>query len=352
VNIPIIGSPVLVARLRVTNALGLFDSLDPKPFAEQVRIKATVTKNLESAPNKATIDLYNLSDIMTDLIRGVVRRRVEFSALERAQLMLAGASTIPVEITSDGFGLASIELSWGYADSASMLLIPALKTGFVGQSTNMHVAPEGNDKVLRIEAEDSGHLLGAAEVVQIAGGVVPLANKSYLAGTDVVDIMVDFINAMGVAVSKPILAAAVATEFLARGLPAAETKVGLGGYNASGSARDQLERFLKVLNIRWSIQDGQFLVLNGAGVALGYEPLVLSTALGNIVGEPERGEGTTLGISTFADADARPGRQTTVATDLIQAAYRIDQAVTSIDTYSGGSTKLQLDELLTIAGVF
>jgi hypothetical protein len=345
------GAPVFVARLQVLNALGLFDSLNVEPFAEQCRIKFSVKKSLETEPNTATIDLYNLNDLTINLIRGVVRSRIEWSATEKAALMVAGASAAPVELTADGFGLGSIVLSWGYADSATMLLLPALKIGFKGQSTNMRVVREGADRILRIEAEDCGHLLGAAEVVQIAGGgVVPLVNKSYAPGTPVAVVMADFIYAMGITVSLADLTLAIANAFTLKGLPAAETSL-LSGYNASGSARDQLDRFLKALGIRWSIQDGEFIILTGAGVLLGYEPLVLSTALGNIIGDPEQKESTKLGIDTFADADARPGRMTTVASLNIAAAYRIAHATTDGDTYSGGQTALDLDELVTIAGV-
>lgn len=347
-----VGSPVFVARLRVTNALGLFDSLDPVPFAEQARIKFTVTKSLESEPNTATIEVYNLSPIMANLIRGVVRRRIEFSPLEKAALLLAGASAAPVEITSDGFGIAAVELSWGFADSSTMILPAALKIGFKGQSSNIELVTEGNDRVLRIEAEDAGHLLGAGEVIQIAGGgVVPLQGKSYTAGTNVIQIMVDLINAMGLTVNVGILTSAVGQALLARGVPPSDLVL-LGPYNASGSAQAQLSQFLEAIGIRWSIQDGQFIVLTGAGVLPGYPPMVLSTALGNILGEPNLREGTKLDIATWPDADARPGRAVNVASSTITAAYRIAKATSTGDTYSGGEAQLELDELVTIAGVF
>lgn len=344
------GAPVLVAQLRVTNALGAFDSLNPAPFAVQPRISFTVKHSLSSAANTASISIYNLAPDTIAKVTGTVTRRYDWTPAERAELLAAGASAAPFEVTADGFGMGAIELSWGYADSETMDIVSALSVGFVGQSLRMS-APPGLDRVLTIEAEDGSQSLGAAEVVQLAGaGAVAYQAKSYKAGTDVVDIIVDLINALGLSVDRGELSNAIQAAMAERGLPLAETKI-IGGYNSSGSARAQLEAFLSALALRWSIQDGAFILLSRSGLIPGFPPFQLSTLAANIVGQPKIGEAGKLSITTWATTAAKPGRQVDVLTETIAAGYRVDESTTTGDTYSGGSTVLALDELQTLAGI-
>jgi hypothetical protein len=338
-----------VARVKVLNPLGFFDSLNPVPFGPLGRIRFSVSHNLNNEPNTAVIELFNLSPDTVAKIGGVVKSRKNWTPEERAQLALQGKLGIPPEIIADGFGQGAVELSWGYADSETMQVEAVLSVGFRGQSTLMNMIHEGNDRVFTIWAEDGAQSLGAAEAVQLAGpGEVPYQGKSYAGGTDITDIVADLVNAMGLSVDNGTLAAAIAESMVARGIPPAETKI-LGGYNASGPARPQLEQFLSALQLRWSIQDGEFIVLTQAGVLPGYAPVVLSTALGNIIGEPETKQAGKLGITTFASTVAKPGRPASVLTARVAAAYRIDTSLTEGDTSSGGETRLDLDELLTLA---
>lgn len=347
------GTPIFVARLRVTNGDGTFDSLgDVDARGERPRIQADIVRSLANEPNTANVRIYNLAEDTIAKITGTVRSRIDWTPQEREALLAAGASAEPVELVADSNGLASIELSWGYADSEDRDIEPALAVGFVGQSSTIRPSWSGSDEILTIEAEDSGTLLGAGEVVQESGvGVVRYRAKSYAGGTDIADVLVDLIAACGARADRDTLAAAIAVAMADKGLPAADTKV-IGGYSASGPARPQVQAILGALGLRWSIQNGEFLVLGPDSVLPGVEPLELSTEAGNIIGQPRTLEANRLEIETWATASADPGRQVGVVATNIAASYRLDVAETNFDTYSGGSTTLKLDELQTIPGVF
>lgn len=346
------GSPICVARLRVTNASGFFDSLNPDPLGAQPRIRATITRSLRTEPNTAEIEIFNLAPLTSALVTGVVQSRTDWTPTARAQLFLLGQGVSPIEVTSELFGLGAVELSWGFVNSVAPNILAALKVGFVGQSSKMRVGPDGQDQILKIEAQDGAHLLGAGEAVQVAGGgVVPFVGKSYTVGTNIVDIIADLIAACGLTVNKPALLAQVQAAMLARGLPPADLVI-LGGYNASGPARPQIEQFMNALGLRWSVQNGEMLILDSTSVLLGFPPIVLSAELGNILGEPEVVDAGRMAVTTWAQPDAAPGRAVTLITPTRTANYRIEVASTTLDTNSGGETRLELDELQTIPGVF
>lgn len=346
------GAPSCVARLRITNAAGFFDSLNPDPLGAQPRIRAEIVRSLRTEPNTAKIEIFNLAPLTSALLTGVVQSREEWTPTQISQLFLAGQAGTPVEVTSEVFGLGAVELSWGFMDSVAPNILAAVKVGFVGQSSKMRSGPDSQDQILTIEAQDGGHLLGAGEAVQIAGGgVVPFVGKSYTTGTNIIDIIADLIAACGLTVNRPALLLQVQTAMLARGLPPADLVI-LGGYNASGPARPQIEQFMNALNLRWSVQNGELLILDSTSVLLGYPPIVLSSALGNILGEPEVVDAGRMAVRTWAQADAAPGRAVTLITPTRTANYRIEVASTTLDTNSGGETRLELDELQTIPGVF
>lgn len=346
------GSPICVSRLRLTNAAGFFDSLNQDFSGPQPRIRFTVTRSLRTEPNTAQIEIFNLAPLTSALVMGVVQSRTDWTATEKAQLFLLGQGASPIEVTSEIYGLGSVELSWGFMDSTAPAILAALSVGFVGQSSKMRLGPDGRDQILTIEAEDGGHLLGAGEAIQIAGaGFVPFTGKSYTTGTSIIDIIADLVAACGLTVNKAVLLAQVQNAMLMRGLPPADIMI-IGGYNASGPARPQIEQFMTALNLRWSVQNGELLILEPTSVLLGYPPIVLSEDLGNVFGEPEPIDATRMAVTTWAQPDATPGRMVTLITPARTASYRIEVSETEVDTNSGGETRLELDELQTVPGVF
>jgi hypothetical protein len=343
------GVPIFVARLRITNGDGVFDSLSSG--RTQPRIIFDVRQSLAASPNSAAISIYNLAPDTIAKITGVVRTRVDWTPAERAQLLEAGASAEPIETIGDGFGFVAVELSWGYTDSERYDPETALRVGFVGQSSRPRVVRDGTDRVLVLECTDAGNLLGAGSVLQRAGGgPAAYRSKSYAPGSSAVDVIMDLVYAMGLSTDRATLEQQLTSALLARGLPPGDLFLS-GGYTSSGPAQPLLEGFLRSLDLRWSVQNGELLLLSQSSVIPGLAPLLLSTERRNIIGEPERLEGTRLGVSTFALADIRPGRQVDVLAGDINASFRADEVSTRGDTSSGAQADLRLDELQIIPGV-
>lgn len=343
------GHPVLVARLRVTNDGGTFDSLSNGP--EQPRIVWETKHTLGNEPNTARIGIYNLAPDTVAKIQGVVKIRREWTPGERAALLLKGASTEPFEVVTDSLGLGQVELFWGFADSENLsrdAIEAALALGFSGQITDgPRVVRQGNDLITTMLCQDAGETLGAAEVVQEAGqGAAAFEGKSYAAGTKVSEIIGDLVNSIGISVDVGKVETLLVAALAARGLPAADAKT-FAGYNASGPARPQIERFLSSLDLRWSIYNGELFIFADGETLPGIEPLELSTARANVIGQPEvSADGTQ--VSTQATTRAIPGRRCQILTDSIAQAYRIDEAATRGDTLSGGLTTLRGESLQTL----
>jgi hypothetical protein len=337
--------PRFVARLQITNGGGTFDSQAPGLLrgdgVDVPRIAFTVKKTLEQAPNTADIKIYNLSKETIDLILQTVVRRIEFTAAERAELEAAGASSTPIEQIYDNMGIASIRLSWGYVGAAPSSPFPPMSVGFIGGSTNMVDDNEGDTTFLHIVAQDGGPLPGAARL-----------EKYYRRGANTVDILADLINACGLTVNRARLQTALEAFVLGRGLPLSKLTQ-IGGYNATPhSAAELITNIMKALQLRWSVQDGEFLVLDASTVLAGYPPLVLSAENGSLFGKPTRLEGSQMQARTWATAEARPGRETLLQAVALGTQYRIELAETKGDTDSGGSTTLKLDAIQAIPGLF
>jgi hypothetical protein len=335
--------PRLVARVEITNAQGEFDSQNPSPRAgdtlDSVRIAFTVEKSLEAVPNKATIRLWNLSRRTLDRIQGTVRKRIEWTPEEKAALLAAGASAQPVEITYDNAGLASIRLSWGYVGADSMTAFPPVSIGFIGASSRMREVTEGRDRILEIDAEDAGQLLGAGR-----------SKKAFGPRTNVIAIIEELIHAIGLTVDTAKLENSLRSALLARGIPSTSL-IQIGPYNCSGSpAATLLREIFGGLNIQWSVQDGEFLLLDQNTVLAGYEPLRLGGD--SIFNQPQRLAANQMIVQTWASAEARPGRAVLFDADDIGAQYRIDRVKHDADTFSGGSSEVTLAAIQTIVGLF
>lgn len=346
--------PQLRVRCEITNGGGTFDSQG----SEQVRgdgldvprIEATVTKTLDPVPNTAEIKIYNPSEATLDLITGTVRKRTEYTNADRQALydlglglsqdQIAVLTAAPIETIYDNFGLGSVRLSWGYQGTDPLSPFPPLSLGFIGGSSNMTVE-RGLTTVLTIKAEDGGQLLGAARL-----------NKSYKAGADTTDILVDLINSCGLSVSRDRLNQAILAVLIGRNLP--PTKILQGrGYNAMTSpAADQIRSVMTALGLRWSVQDGEFLVLDSNTVLAGFSALSLMPEDGTLLGKPEQLEAQQLRARTHANAEARPGRQVLVTARNIKAQFRIDRVTHSLDTKTGGESVVTLSEIQVVAGVF
>jgi len=337
--------PRLLARVEITNGGGTFDSQNPSPTRgdglDEARISFDVERTLDPSPNTAKIRLWNLSQETIDLITGTVRKRIEWTAEEKAELAALGASSAPIEAVYDNSGLASVRLSWGYAGADPTTPFPPLSVGFIGESSKMTDASDGLDSILEISASDGGQLLGAGRL-----------QKSYKRNASLVTVVGDLVRACGLSIDEDRLGTAMEAALFARGIPVSDLKL-LTGYNAATApAADQVNSIMDGLALRWSIQDGEFLLLDTNTVLAGYPPLVLTQETFSLFGNPERLEAQQMRARTWASAEARPGRQVQIQATDLGTQYRIDRVRHSGDTYSGGESVVTLDAIQTIPGVF
>jgi hypothetical protein len=337
--------PRFAARLEITNGGGTFDSQAPGRLRgdglDVPRIKFRLRKSLEQTPNTAEIEIFNLGKTTVDLILQRVVKRIEFTPEERAQLAAAGASSTPIEKIYDNLGIAAIRLSYGYVGASPSSPYPPMSVGFIGGSTKMIEEEDDTTSIFRIVAQDAGSLLGAARL-----------DKYYRHGAQTIDILVDLIHACGLSVNRTRLQQALESFVLARGL-ALSKLTQIGGFNATPhKAGELITNIMKALELRWSVQDGEFLVLDADTVLSGYAPLVLSSEDGSLFGKPTRLEASQMQARTWATPEARPGREAQLAAATLGTQYRIEVQETTADTDEGGSSTLTLDAIQAIPGLF
>ncbi len=337
--------PRFVARLQIGHGGGVFDSQSPGILRgdglDVPRIAFTLRKSLDPAPNTCEIKIYNLAKKTVDLILQRVVKRIEFTPAERAQLQAAGASSMPITQVYDNLGIASVTLSYGYAGADATSPFPPMSVGFIGGSTSMVEDDDGLTSVLVISVKDAGMLTGAGRL-----------DKYYRNGANTVDILVDLIHACGLSVNKARLQQALEGFVISRGLPTSKLTQ-FGGFNAAPhKASELITQVMTALQLRWSVQDGEFLVLDSNTVLSGYPPLVLSAEDGSLFDKPERLEASRMGARTWATVEGRPGRETHLKAATLGTQYRIEVQETKADTNTGGSTSLTLDAIQAIPGVF
>lgn len=342
-------APRLLARLEVTNAQGQWDSRNPSPRPgdgrDSVRIAWSVRKTLDQEPNEAEIKVWNLAPETVDKICGTVRRRFDWTPEERAQLYAAGASAAPVERTYDNAGLASVRLSWGYEGASPTSSFPPLSVGFVGESTNISEEKDGTDTLLVFTCKDASQLLGAGRPV--LGAPAPV---SFVSGTPFDVVLSTLIKFMGLTVNQESLKSTIQSAMIARDIPLSEFNI-VGPYNATtATAAQQLTTALDALELRWSVQDGEFLVLDRFDTLAGYEALVLTGDA--LHGPPKRLAAQQMQATTWANAEARPGREVRLTADALGAQFRIDSVEQDGDTSEGGSAVVTLSEIQVIPGLF
>lgn len=347
--------PQFVARCEITNGDGTFDSEPPGEVRgdglDVCRVKFKVKKTLDPAPNTAEIELFNLDQATIDLITGTVRKRIEYTPEDRDQLrelglnlseeQIAQLTSAPIETVYDNFGIASVRLSWGYRGSQPGAPNPPISLGFLGGSTKMKVRDDGLSKVLVLSCEDGGQLLGTGTL-----------QKSYRPGASYLDILSDLITSCGVSVDRSLLETTMTEALFKRGIPVGTLQT-IQGYNAATApAAEQVRTVMDSLQLRWSVQDGEFLLVDSNTVLAGFEPLVLSADRGNLFGNPEQLEALQLRAKTWATAEAKPAREVLVESTNRTTQYRIDNVDHAGDAYSGGQSTVTLDAVQTIPGVF
>ncbi len=188
---------------------------------ERLRMSFEVTKSADKTPNEATIKIYNLTQA------------------HEAQI-------------KDEF--ADVMLSAGYEGALRML--------FRGNITGVYKYREGKDRILEIQAGDGDADYRAA-----------VMNETLAAGTtnaQVIDRAVGSFQGVG------------KTQ---KGYTQVQERTRLRGKVLSGATRNVLSDLARASGARWSIQDGQLVLVAASGV-LPDEAIVINAQTG-MVGAPE-----------------------------------------------------------------
>lgn len=298
-----------VATLRVTNGAGIFIV---QSGADGLHIHAEVTKTLEPAANTARIDVYNLSKVSRDILAKKVKTVIHFNAAQRAQLQAIGSSITSRSFAYSEIGMASVELRAGYEGGDEGLI-------FEGEAQRTtHEKVNATDWKSTLTCADSA-----------AGIREGKLNKSYSPGIEMAAVVADLVRAMGVRISLATVAA----------LTLAMTRVGSSavtfplGYTASGKAWGQIEQILHFVDVKWSIQDGEFVVLPDNS-ALPAEPVLVNVDTG-MIGSPRELEDGKWEVRSLLDRRIKPGATITLESKYVDGVFRTDAARYSIDT--GGS---------------
>ncbi len=298
-----------VASLQVINAAGIF-SLESG--ATGLRIHAEVTKTLEPAANTAKIDVYNLSKTSRDILAKKVKTVVKFNAAQRAMLQAIGSEVTSRSFSYSEIGMASVELRAGYEGGDEGLI-------FEGEAQRTdHDHSGGTEWRTTLMCNDSATGIREGKL-----------NKTFPPGIEMGEVVADLVRSMGVRitpVTKSILTLAL-------------TRVGASavtfpmGYTASGKSWSQIQQILEFVDVKWSIQDGEFVILAEDG-SLGSAPIPVGVETG-MIGSPRDLEDGKWEVRSLLDHRIKPGGTVSVTSKYVDGVFRVDQARYTVDT--GGS---------------
>lgn len=329
--------PQHTAMVTVINSTNIWTSTPSTPLTEGPAISWSVNKSAGQEPNTAEITISNLSQASVDAITGLVKTPIEFGPAQIAILQAAGASTLPSMVTATNLGIASVMLQVGYTGMP-------LWQWYVGQSTKIITARDTPETTLKLVCQDHGEGVGAGQI---------FPPKTYSAGSRVVDLIMDLINAMGLSADPLQVETAFVAAAATYGQVVSSVTNLLVPYTSAGSARKQLDQLFSALGLTWMVLDGVFYVLTGNAVLPGYGPLVFLPADGSLIGSPRRIEGGALEVDTVMRPGMIPWRAAVVVAQGVgDSAYRIRSIRSSGSTESGASATVTLEVLQTIPGLF
>ncbi len=240
--------------------------IDTLRFTE-LGLSFSVEKSLRREPNKAVIQVFNLS--------ADHRHQIEQLNTTRRR----------------GPGRIRLVLEAGYGDAMPVIFRGDLRTGL------SHKEEDGT-WVTKLEGEDGGRAVLWSRV-----------SRSFPAGTPVTTVVRACAEAMGVGIGNTDEAIAAVT-LESGGDSFTEGTV------LSGRAPDELDGVLDSVGLTWSVQDGVLQLLQ-RGRAL-QQTAVLLTGRSGLVGTPQRAADGTVNVRCALHPDVYPGRQ--IALDSVNVA--------------------------------
>jgi len=276
-----------VAKLTIAKPSGSFSDTDPEANTLVIgggndagtpglRIVAKISKSNQKEPNTGEITIYNLAPTT------------------RSQLQQKGLRVL-VEAGYQAAGLARI---------------------FLGDSRTTDHKRDGADLITLIKCGDGERALRYAR-----------ASASFAAGATVAQVVQHCADAMGLGLGN------VGVQ-----LPNLQ-RVLFHGWTAHGAAASELERVLRAVGYRYSVQDGQVQIL-APGQSLPTGVPLLSPQTGLIgspeMGSPEKaGKPTALKFRSLLRTDVRPGGRVHLRSERYNAIFSLRKVVHTIDTMGG-----------------
>lgn len=233
-----------------------------------------IEKTLAREPNTAEFKIWNLNDINRKYLRDKKR--------------------IPVTLKA------------GYEWGMGLLFRGDLREAFSER--------EDPDWVTTIRSGDGLESLQSSRI-----------SKSFRAGTPIIDILKEISNSLGIIVGDAI-------SFLEkRGFSSSDKRL-LNGAAISGSAHNELDKWLKSVGLEGSVQDGTLQVLV-SGQALDRTAVVLSSETG-LIGSPEVSSKGILRARSLLNPELFPGRKIKVESKVLKEPhFRIARVIFSGETF-------------------
>lgn len=254
----------------------------------ELRVSFSIEKDTGATPNKARINIYNLS----------ADTRARLSKLSQAQVTLHA----------------------GYTDTVARIFDGQTRKG----ATGIQHAKTNTDWVTRLECGDGEAAFTQKEFT-----------GSFAAGTPVTKVATALADALGL--GRGNLEAAMRAGSFRQGIT--EFPHGLA---VNGRASEELVKLMKTLGLEASIQDGQLQVLRPRET-LGGQAVLLNKQTG-LLGTPSYGsseEGKeekgppTLKVRSLLQPALRPGVQVRVESEAVRGAFKLKSVTHNGDSRSG-----------------
>lgn len=255
-----------------------------------LRINFIVNKTSAKEPNAAEVTLYNLSET-------------------NRKILQEGSSLIPLSpkgIVQTGKYVWPLIIEAGYKKKREQI--------FAGDIFYITISRTGPDWICKIQARDGGTQYKSKRM-----------NVTFAKGTPVSAVLGAAAHALGVGLGNSTFKFQLSPAFR-KGFTLFKSSV-----TVSGLVSDILNKYVKSIGYRWSIQDGQLQVLGLQETLL--DTQIMLTPETGLLGSPEIGEKRVLSGSSLLQGGIKPGRQLWVKSSMINGRFRVENVAHTGDTY-------------------
>ncbi len=267
-----------------------------------LRIAFDILKTNDLQPNRGSVTIWNLAEDTRSDLTGKVKRLIRTTF---GQGDIDGRAQADPKATAFALGTAYVTLSAGYGPVPIQVM--------EGNTTGIKSVRRGVDWTTTLTFGDSE--------LQARGSIV---NRSFAIGTPFATVILYLVASLGVSFDPAEVTAALAAS------PTGRTDFP-HGVTIVGPAIKNLDRLLKNLDIKASIQDGKFQVLNGNGTT--NDPPILMSLENGLLDAPRALDDGGYEIRSFVTGELSPGRPLTLETAAVQGLYRVEEVRHRGDTH-------------------